>query len=326
VDGQHGRPHPADFIKYLCLRMGRRGMYFIPTFNVHSLPSLAENAVTDTKEIEAGRETVLMMMWNNRPKTIGWHGTPPNFNPLSPEAQRQFLRIIDDMLDRYGGLPAFKGVCFHLTQHNILWFGHMDAGYNDCNIEGFQRDTGVRIPVEAKDPLRFNKRYRWLMENAREKWIQWRCRKIHDYYAQIARKLAAKRPDLRLILNLYTPSSPDEKLEMLNSVGNEDAFREINRRAGVDIAMFKDQPNIIIQRTLFPADYRWTRVHRPLQPSTALSRQINFVDTGFAPLRECPDVWINYHDRYWEDDIGRREPLKGLWGGETGWRFLTLWG
>ncbi|NOZ24433.1 MAG: LamG domain-containing protein [Planctomycetes bacterium] len=324
MDNQHGRPHPFNYIEYLCLRMGQRGMYFIPTFNVHSLPSLAEQAVFDEEEIRAGKETVLMMMWDNRPKTVGWHGTPPNFNPISPEAQRQFLKLIDEMLDLYGDLPAFKGICFHLTQHNILWFGSLDAGYNDCNIERFQKDTGTQIPVDARDPLRFNKRYRWLMKNAKEKWIAWRCRKIHEYYTQIARKLTQKRPDLRLILNLYTPSTPDEKIQMFKSVKGKDVFREINRRAGMDISLFEDEPNIVIQRTLFPADYRWTRVHRGVKPETEISRQINFVDSGFAPLRKCRDVWINYHDRYWEDAIGRKKPLKGLWGGEMGWRVSTL--
>ncbi|MEW6359477.1 MAG: LamG domain-containing protein [Planctomycetota bacterium] len=324
MDNQHGRPHPFNYIEYLCMRMGQRGTYFIPTLNVHSLPSLAEQAVFDDGEIRAGRETVLMMMWDNRPKTVGWHGTPPNFNPLSPEAQRQFISLIDEMLDLYGDLPAFKGICFHLTQHNILWFGSLDAGYNDCNIERFQKKTGTQIPVDAKDPLRFNKRYRWIMANAKEQWIDWRCRAIHEYYMRIARKLAAKRPDLRLVLNLYIPSSPDEKLEMFKSVKGEDAFREINRRAGVDISMFANDPNVIIQRTLFPADYRWTRVHRRVKPDTEVSRQINFVDTGFAPLRKCRDVWINYHDRYWEDAVGRNKPLEGLWGGEMGWRVSTL--
>jgi len=325
MDHEHGRPHPTNYIEYLCLRMGQRGMYFIPTFNVHCLPSLTEQVVFDEKEIQAGRETVLMMMWDNRPKTFGWHGTPPNFNPISPEAKRQFTAVIDDMLDLYGDLPAFKGICFHLTQHNILWFGHLDAGYNDCNIEAFQKETGTTIPVDAKDPLRFNKRYRWLMEHAKEKWIDWRCRKIHEYYSDLAERLVKRRADLRLVLNLYIPSSPDEKLSMFKEVKGKDVFREVNRRAGVDIAMFKDDPRIVIQRTLFPADYRWTRAHRRIKgPDVEISRQVNFVDAGFAPLRRCRDVWINYHDRYWEDAVGRNKPLKGLWGGEMGWRVSTL--
>lgn len=324
VDSEHGRPHPANFIQYLCLRMAQRNMSFIPTLNVHSLPSLAEKAVADDREIRAGRETSLMMLWNNRPKTVGWHGTPPNFNPLGSEAQRQFTRMIDEMLDLYADLPAFKGVCFHLTQHSILWFGSLDAGYNDTNVDRFEAETGCRIPVDRRDPLRFNKRYRWLMENARQSWIDWRCRKIHAYYRSLADRMAARRSDLKLVVNLYVPSSPDEKAEIFESAPRDELIREVARRAGVDIRLFEHEPNIIVQRTLFPADYRWTRVNRSRVADTAISRQVNYVDGGYAPLRSCDQVGFNQHDRYWEDDVGQRKPLAGLWGGETGWRVSTL--
>ena len=69
----------------------------------------------------------------------------------------------------------------------------LEAGYNDVNVERFEAETGRRIPVDGRDPLRFEKRYRWLMENARQAWIDWRCRKIHDYYVSLARRLAARR-------------------------------------------------------------------------------------------------------------------------------------
>jgi hypothetical protein len=324
VDADEGRAHPPNYIEYLCRRMGARGMYFVPTLNVHSLPALAADAVDDEGEIRAGRETALMMMWNNRPKTSGWHGTPPNFNPLGGEAQAQFTRLVDEMLALYGDLPAFKGICFHLTQHSILWFGTLEAGYNDCNVERFEAETAVRIPVDRRDPLRFNKRYRWLMQSAREAWIDWRCRAIHDYYASLARRMAARRPDLRLILNLYVPSSPDEKIAIFKSAAREEVFREVTRRAGVDIRLFENEPNIVVQRTLFPADYRWARTRRGLDEDTPISRQVNYIDGGFAALRACRQAAFNQHDRYWEDDIGRREPLAGLWGGETPWRVSTL--
>jgi hypothetical protein len=120
------------------------------------------------------------------------------------------------------------------------------------------------------------------------------------------------------------PSSPDEKTSIFKSASRDEILQECARRAGLDIRLFAHEPNIVVQRTLFPADYRWTRVHRPLDADTAISRQINYVDGGFSPLRACDQVWINQHDRYWEDDVGRSAPLRGLWGGETGWRVSTL--
>ncbi len=318
------RPHPANFIEYMLMRFGQRGIEFIPTFNLHGLPSLSDTKWRDEMLTTGdGAKTPIMMMWDGAPNMTGWHGTAPNYNPLHPKTRQALLTMVDEMLDLYAEYPAFKGISFHLTRHCMLWFGELDAGYNDCTVEAFERDTGTRVPVAADDPGRVNKRYRWLMANARDAWIAWRCKALYGFYDLIAQKLRRRRPDLKLVLTLYRPNKrdimPNRRFET-----EADYVSRINRESGVDAALYKGHPNIVIQRTIYPADYRWRRSRRKFDKDPIKIRQLLTESRTYDVLREAGGGWINMHDRYWEDAVGRTKRWKEFWGSETGWRVSTL--
>lgn len=318
------RAHPFNFIEYMLLRFGERDMCFIPTLNQHNMPSLAgvkwDNTMLTTGD---AAKTPITMLWDGAPNMTGWHGTPPNYNPLHPDVRAALLNMVDEMLDLYADFPAFKGICFHLTKHCMLWFGHIDAGYNDYCVEAFEADTGMLAGVAKDDPGRVNKRYRWLMANAHKQWIDWRCRKLHELYAEIAAKLRSRRPDLKVILNLYRPNKKDivqdPRFERV-----EDYVGEINRESGVDTALYKGDDNIVVQRTIYPADYRWYRAHHnPKEDPIGIGR-LNYAKRHHGLLRTGGEAWINMHDRYWEDSIAIAKKWPAFWGSECGWRVSTL--
>jgi len=259
------------------------------------------------------------------PNLTGWHGTAPNYNPLHPQTQQAVMTMVDEMLDLYGDYPAFKGICFHLTKHCMLWFGEMDAGYNDCSVDAFMADTGIRVPGSPDDPGRVNKRYRWLMANARDEWIAWRCRAMHAFYERIARRMRERRPDLKLILTLYRPNKrdimPHRRFET-----EADYVSQINRESGVDTALYKDSPNIVVQRVIYPADYRWYRCHRKFAKDPVKIHELLTEARTYKLLAASGGGWINMHDRYWEDAVGGRGKVtwKEFWGREVGWRVSTL--
>lgn len=317
------RKHPDNFIGYLLTRFSARGLSFIPTLNVHDVSTLTKHKCTE--ELMASNRmpaSPLMIFADGMPNMGGWHGTPPNYNPLHPEARRAFLTLFDEMLELYGDYPAFKGICLHLPRHVALWFGHAEAGYNDYCIEAFMEDTGIAIPVESTDASRVRKRYAWLKANAWEPWIAWRCRAIHAFYREIADRITAKRADLRLIVNTYRPSIRD--------CWEDDAYMEpgyvsrVNREAGLDAALFRRDADIVIQQTIYPADYRWCRSRRR---GDELERQRlrHFRAESFAVLASDGSGWLNMHDRYWEDAVGRgKDKLEASWLREAGWRVSTL--
>ncbi|MDA3926973.1 MAG: LamG domain-containing protein [Kiritimatiellae bacterium] len=319
------RPHPKNFIGYLLLRFEAENIGYIPTINLHSLPSLAHfKWQSDMLFTGEAAKSALSVGWNGGPNLAGWHGTRPNYNIQHPEVRGAVLTMVDEMLELYGDSPAFKGICFHLTKHCILWHGNLDGGYNDYSIEAFQKETGLAIPVTNDDPMRVSKRFRWIMANAREDWIDWRCRSLRSFYGEVAEHLAAKRPDLRLVLTMYRPVFRDI-VPTPGKVPANDFVRDINREGGLDPALFKDLPNVVLDRTIYPADYRWYRAHKNPADDPIAIRNLLTSPQGYQSASAGGNTWINMHDRYWEDAVGRTEPKwKSYWGREHGWRVSTL--
>ncbi|MBT3378206.1 MAG: hypothetical protein HN742_27535 [Lentisphaerae bacterium] len=317
------RTHPDNFIDYILTRFADRGLSFIPTLNVHDLSTLTRYKCTE--ELMASNTmpgSPLMIFADGMPNMGGWHGTPPNYNPLHPDVRQAFLALFDEMLELYGGYPSLKGICLHLPRHVALWFGHEEAGYNDYCIDAFVEDTGIAIPVDRADASRVRKRYAWLKQNAWEDWLAWRCRAIHGFYREIADRITATRGDLKLIVNSYRPSIRDCWEDA--SYMEPGYVARMNREAGLDPALFRDDPGIVIQQTIYPADYRWCRSHKGGNQRER-QRQRHFEAQSFAALSAAGTGWVNMHDRYWEDSVGRGESKTASpWLNETGWRVSTL--
>ncbi|OGV57115.1 MAG: hypothetical protein A2X45_09295 [Lentisphaerae bacterium GWF2_50_93] len=319
------RPHPEDYMGCILTKFEANGLYFMPAINIHNIK--VEGVALNEKTIADGslHDTPIMILSDGKPNPGGWHGTPPNFNPLHPVTQAYLSAQIDELLDRCAGSPSFKGVVMHLTMHTFPWFGSLKAGYNDYNIEAFEKDTGIVVPVKRDDPARGKLYYEWLMANAKEAWINWRCQRISAFYRTIAAKMAARRPDLKLSLCSYNPTISDLRDDP--RYGQEDYVALINRESGLDPKFYADTPNIILSQTSYPADYRWSGTvwTDPLSTNArAAIRDAHFKQESYALLKDASFPWINMHDRYWEENIGANSPLRAGWLNETAWRVSTL--
>jgi hypothetical protein len=136
----------------------------------------------------------------NKEGVVG-NGYPPHFNPLHPRNQAWYQGMIGEFVDQYKDSPALSGVDLRLmTWQNpcLNNFHSLDWGYDDFTIGRFIKDTGLPVPGEATDPQRFGKRYAWLMANARDRWITWRCEQIAKLYMQMRDRVRKARPDLLL--------------------------------------------------------------------------------------------------------------------------------
>ena len=322
------RPHPEGFPAYLMKRLHARGMKFIGGIHLHELPSLRLHAITDMKRVQAGEETVINVRADDTLSLGGSHAAPSDFNPLDPRVQSGIKAVIGEFLDRYGDEPALSGIALMAAIHKMFQFGSIEVGYNDCNLAAFQRETGLRIAVDGKDPQRFSKSYAWLMANAREEWIDWRRRKIHDFYRELAAMITAKRTDLKLYVNLlFHCRVQDQVGDYLNRPGR---LEQMQREYGVDISLFDNDPNIAFLETFGPADYRHSLAKKGPVPRIRDTRTFNFAPPLSGRLRWARGSGANLHDRYWESPIGRTAPLPlaGIGGSkdarEMTWRVSTL--
>lgn len=317
------RLHPDDFIALILTRFAAAGLGFMPTINLQNIDLPPGTAVTRAR-IDDGslHDSPIMIYVDGRPNPGGWHGTPPNFNPLHPAVRGYVDRQIDDLLARHGGSPAFKGIVLHLTKHTIPWFGSIEAGYNDYAITAFERDTGIRVPVDRSAPMRGKLYADWLLANAREPWIRWRCAKLAEWYRSMAARLATRRPDLRLSLCSYNPTLTDHAGDP--RYAEPDFARLITRESGIDAELLAGIPNLILAQTVYPADYRWSAGESWLEKARPAARDDHRRPGVYDLLRGAAAPWINMHDRYFEDAVGASAPLKAAWLKEVPWRVATL--
>jgi hypothetical protein len=335
--GYFPREHPNDFIRLILNKFETQQLTFMPTINLHSIPLKTKIAVNaKTFKNGAFHPTAVMIQNNGRPNPGRFHGSPPLFNPLHPETQQYINKCVDNLLDRYADSPAFKGIIFHLTKHTTPWFGTIQAGYNDYNIRQFEQDTKIKVQVSHHAPNRGKLYYEWLMANAKQAWIEWRCQQISIWYKHIAQRLKARRSDLKLGIFSYRPANSELNDKRYATPGSTMAF---NREAGFDPKYYLDTPNIIISQTVYPADYRWSegKRQRKNNPTTSELQHIRYAQAdSYALLKDATFSWENIHDRYFESAIGRiklgqrhwsvkqPKPLKASWLKEARWRVSTL--
>lgn len=273
---------PPDWPAVLLERFGREGLEFQGVLTLLRLGSLMKRMNIDLPAIQAGADTINNLLasdqvqegtndwtplYNARNynevikrgygKPIPWaygekHGMSyragPIFNPLHPIVQDAVIGFVAEIGRRYGKYPAFKGIAISMWSPTIIWFGSLDAGYDDTTATLYEQETGVRIPVDAKAPDRFSKRHAFLTADSRRAaWVDWRCRKIRDLVCRMRDALTAGRQDLTLTLNLWNEVPAAQRYG--NGHPGAQIYARPNgktmyREGGLDMDLYANEPNI----------------------------------------------------------------------------------
>ncbi len=231
---------PEDWVERLLDRFDRENLEFVSQVTYIRLGSLMEKMNVDLEAIRAGADTINNMRaddkvqsgaadWTGeynvrnfdkqraaREQGKSWRDCPlpygethdgggargPMFNPVHPVVQQALLRSLREIATRYGKHSSFKGMHIFCYTPSTLGFGTLQHGYDDTTIRLFERETGIKVPVDSKLPDRFSRRYAFLTtREQRGKWIAWRCAKITDLIRRMRDELVAVRPDLELAIS-----------------------------------------------------------------------------------------------------------------------------
>lgn len=322
------RPHPVGYVNYFLKSLQARGMKFNASLHLHTLPGLEQEAITSKELVATGTETVLNVRSNGAIFYNRFHGSDPGFNPLDPKVEKAVSDVVSEVAGQFAKHPAFNGITLVMARVKLFGFGSLESGYNDINLQRFQQESGIVIPAYKKDnPNRFAESYVWLMGNynAKQTWINWRCAKLHEHYKQLADKLSAYRKDLKLTLNVFVPVAFYARAA---NYLKEDATTVL-KESGFDPGLYKNDANIVLSFTEVPADYRLRQASLNTEsgqeayrtvftaPNLAESLKVNTFNSTTAIV----------HDRYWEDDIAKKTPLKFVGydnAVECKWRVSTL--
>ncbi len=165
----------------------------------------------------------------------------PKFNFLSPDVEKFVVDMIGEFGDRYGDSPAFAGAAIRLMDWQNTGFGNfgsLDWGYGDFTIGLFEKDTGVSIPVDNSDPERFQKRYDWLMANAKDQWLDWRGQKVTQFFVKIRDRLRQKNQTAVLYINNFLEPNPK------GSDAWHENFIKFPREIGIDPVLLGKEDGI----------------------------------------------------------------------------------
>ena len=162
-------------------------------------------------QVAMGADTALTVSKEGKqPSTRPAYSTGWNF--LHPRIEGLMLLVAEELAEKFKEHPNFKGINWtpYFTGEWIPtyggreWVSPLFCSYDDVTIKCFERDTKIRVPVDPKDPQRFQKRYTFLTSEAmREKWIEWRCQKVREFFLKVRDRVQAKRKDLDVFLSLY---------------------------------------------------------------------------------------------------------------------------
>ena len=333
------RAHAPAYREAYYAKFDREGLGFMPTINQNNMA--VPRKMISWKKIENGElHSSPVAIWETgRPNPGGWHGTPPNFNIAHPMTRRAIEREIDTFIAEGAKHPSFKGVVLHLTRHCLCWFGDIRSGYNDYCIDAFAKTMGVKVPatIDRTEPMRGKAYAEWLQKDPAvyEKWLDWRCEVVAAFYKRLAAKLAAARPDLKLVVNSFL--LPDFRHD---EFPHERFIPEANRRAGLDARKFAGVPNIAICQTEIPADYRFfgplpgRYLPRNVDANEPVQRGLYFKRGDWGLLESAGFTWANQHDRYFENSCGTGKrawsseyagkTLSCDWLNECKWRVTTI--
>ena len=323
------RPHAPDFLSAWYVKFDRAGMYFMPTLNVHDMP-LASGVVTwDSARDGSLHRTPVTILSNGLPPGNGTHGTPPAFCFYHPDVQDNIRRQIRALVDQGVAHKSFKGVALHLTLHPFLHWGDDSAGYNDYCIDGFSRDTGVTVPVDRADPMRGKAYFEWLKAHAWDKWIQWRCDKVTEFYAGVAAEMRARRSDLKIWFNSSGAMNWWGLAFRHPKWGTPEWVEYQARAMGLDPAGITARiPNAIVGQCFVPADYRWRYGDKPQNKDASYQRDVDSTQGLWWSLGASSWPFVHQHDRYFEDAIGAKakgdDRLSGDWFDEIPWRVSVI--
>jgi hypothetical protein len=216
----------ADDLRRILLVAEKHGLQVIPELHPRA------DDLTREYALDSDSQAQLLVSRQGRTNFYAADGktrnVPPLFDAIHPRSRRWYLAVIEELAHRYADSPAFVGV----SLRQMPWanpafnnFQSLDWGYGEASLAAFEKDTGLRVPRQHP--------YDWLMEHARELWIDWRTRQIARVYADALARLHAVRKDLLLVSPLFRWGAPEgERLGY--------------RYAGVEPALLARLPGVVL--------------------------------------------------------------------------------
>lgn len=243
-------PFKKDILKLYFSLLERDNLFLIPSINF-------EQTIPELEKLRNSEGNIIadidMIRNNGRPVSAihgkGRKGLAPWYDPVHPDVQSVILKVVEEIARRYARYPSFTGLSIQHRGLSFVQYPGLDYGYGDYAIARFENETGINVPIAKADQRRFEKRYQWLMENAKESWVTWRCQKLSELMLRIQAKLRSVRPDLILFVSyMNTLDSISVSDDMVQWHKDQKSLHELFRVKGLDPSLYMQSEGVIVTR------------------------------------------------------------------------------
>lgn len=246
----------VDYVSLMLRMFERHELSMVSGIEYVNTPDVLEAASAVSLEDVVNKGAPTLFTMNKDASLSALHGGSAwkGLNYFHPRVQESILTIVDELIELYAGYPAWKGVGFILSRNfgpmtvaNAKHDHALNYGYEDYTVNLFEKQTGIRVPVEPLDPKRFRKRYDWLLANAKQEWIDWRCAQFTKLFCRFRDRLVKARPDLTLYLMNFEPMNfTDEAAQVVGHYDDADAMAAVVKLFGFDVRALRKENNIVV--------------------------------------------------------------------------------
>lgn len=242
-----------------------------------------------------------------------------SYNPLHPVVQAAYQSQVRAYAQRFGKYDNFGGVTFLAVKKSSLFFHSLEEGYSDINIEQFEQDTGIDVP-ETTNRRRFSARRNWLFSNAKSKWLNWRCKRIRDFYKSLAAIIREYNPDAKLVISLQLA----EPFDVVNKKWPEEEGQLARywRECGIDFDLYTADSDIVLTQAITPYRGRIYGHTRSYDGTTNRYDNFNPEVSALVADHVQRSAWISLHSNL-EFLPGTTQRIPNYWTSFGSWNGKT---
>ncbi len=275
-----------DVLELLFQLFDRQGLVLVPSVDFSSpLPELE-------RQIRRS-ENKAPYRWVN-PQGELWtehyppqRGRAPYYNLLHPQVQQAMLRVVAELVERYGHHRSFGGVAISLSPESYAVLPSTPWGMDPATVERFLQETGRQLPQPG---LSARTLPYWVLRSWGPAWHRWRQEQVSRFYAQAAALVYRKRPQARLYLLLGDVLlRPDLQPLLQPQLGQSPPQQRLWEQLGLDLPRLQQHGVRVVLSHLRRAGHRWQQgrlqlaVHEVLREAI---RQLKPPALGFYHLPE----------------------------------------
>ena len=247
--GRRATTQNYDNFALMFAMFGANDMFLLPWIEYCSSINISKSNLYTDKEVAEGAPTPLVVSKDGHQAAFSAAGTNP-YSVLNPTVQEDLLEVVRELGSRYGRYKGFRGIAFtaggfclpslHNVPKALTWEENLEWGWEDEAIRLFEKTTGMKIPVSFDDPKRFAKRYKWVMDSAREHWVGFRKQALTSVHRSLAQEVRKFSSDANYYLFAIMPGSALMKATTLEHRDFASRLEE----AGLSPKAIKQEENI----------------------------------------------------------------------------------